>query len=55
MYTMFVRGDNQPSYATYLGYLSAKDLYPEFKPISYEDCVNDVLNGNAPKFYADKF
>ncbi|OJJ55921.1 hypothetical protein ASPSYDRAFT_391773 [Aspergillus sydowii CBS 593.65] len=29
-----MRGENTPEYAVYLGYLSDKDLYPDFAPIS---------------------
>lgn len=36
-YSKFVRGDNSPEYAKYLGYLDAMDLYPKFVPRSFED------------------
>lgn len=42
-----VRGDNTPEYAKYLGYLDARELYPDFKPITMEEYIKEVLDGNA--------
>lgn len=49
-----IRGDNQPSYAKYLGYLDAKELYPDFKPIAFDDYVKELLAGTATGIYTDR-
>ncbi|KAH8423958.1 uncharacterized protein LDX57_001714 [Aspergillus melleus] len=36
-HSKYVRQDNSPEYADYLGYLNARDLYPDFKPITFRD------------------
>lgn len=48
-YSKFVRGDNSPEYAKYLGYLDARDLYPEFVPTKFETYVKELLEGKAAK------
>lgn len=50
-YSKFVRGDNSPEYAKYLGYLDARDLYPEFVPQSFEAFAKELLDGKAGKFF----
>ncbi|KAE8143088.1 hypothetical protein BDV38DRAFT_234670 [Aspergillus pseudotamarii] len=52
MYSKYVRGDNQPSYAKYLGYLDARQLYPDFKPISFRDFLAEAFEGKAKRPYA---
>lgn len=54
LYSWGLRGDNQPEYAKYLGYLLGKDLYPDFKPISFEDYLKDVVAGKAAGIYTDR-
>lgn len=49
-----IRGDNVPEYAKYLGYLDSKELYPDFKPISIEDYVQELLSGTATGIYTDR-
>ncbi|KAJ7511980.1 hypothetical protein B0H11DRAFT_720699 [Mycena galericulata] len=44
-YSKFVRGDNTPAYAEYLGYLDARKLYPDFQPRTFEDFIGDLLAG----------
>ncbi|KAH7185033.1 uncharacterized protein B0J16DRAFT_124048 [Fusarium flagelliforme] len=46
-----VRGDNTPEKAEYLGYVLAKDLYPDLKGQSLEDFIKDVLDGKVKKAY----
>ncbi|KAK7039903.1 glycoside hydrolase [Favolaschia claudopus] len=48
-YSKYVRGDNTPEYAKYLGYLDARELYPEFKPISFRNFVTELLDGKIEK------
>lgn len=49
--TWGIRGDNTPQYAEYLGYLNAKDLYPDMRGTSLEDYAKEVLNGQAKVIY----
>ncbi|KAL1970918.1 hypothetical protein VTN77DRAFT_2752 [Rasamsonia byssochlamydoides] len=49
-----IRGDNQPEYAKYLGYLDAKELYPDFKPIPFEEYLKELLAGTAKGIYTDR-
>ncbi|KAJ7727522.1 hypothetical protein DFH07DRAFT_930752 [Mycena maculata] len=53
-YSKYVRGDNTPEHAQYLGYLDARELYPEFKPRSFTDFVCELLAGKVPKAYASR-
>jgi len=50
-YSKFVREDNCPANAKYLGYLDTRELYPDFNPISFEQFVREVLQGEAKKVY----
>ncbi|KAJ7035521.1 hypothetical protein C8F04DRAFT_1342400 [Mycena alexandri] len=48
-YSKYVRGDNTLAHATYLGYLDARELYPDFQPKGFEHFVRDVLDGKGEK------
>ncbi|KNG81811.1 isoflavone reductase family protein [Aspergillus nomiae NRRL 13137] len=48
-----IRGDNQPKYAKYLGYLDARELYPDFEPRSFRSFLEEVLDGKAERVYKD--
>ncbi|GAB1207624.1 hypothetical protein APSETT445_006348 [Aspergillus pseudonomiae] len=50
-YSKYVRQDNQPRYGKYLGYLDARELYPDFKPISFREFFAEVLNGKGKRPY----
>ncbi|KAF7515341.1 hypothetical protein PCG10_003382 [Penicillium crustosum] len=50
-YSCCVRGDNTPTYAKYLGYLTTKELYPDAEWISLESYVQEVLDGKAKRVY----
>ncbi|KAL0263710.1 hypothetical protein SLS55_002691 [Diplodia seriata] len=52
-YSKYVRGDNQPEYAKYLGYLDARELYPDFRPITFRAFVKDLLDGKIVKPHYD--
>ncbi|KAJ7676845.1 hypothetical protein DFH06DRAFT_1466225 [Mycena polygramma] len=54
-YSKYVRGDNTPNYGAYLGYLDARKLYPDFKPITFREFMGEVLEGKAEKPYAEGF
>lgn len=51
--TWGVRGDDQPEYAKYLGYLLADELYPglKTKAKSFNDYCKEVLDGKAHQVY----
>ncbi|KAK6220977.1 hypothetical protein QIS74_04969 [Colletotrichum tabaci] len=46
-----IKGENTPEYARYLGYLVAKDLYPDLHGISFEDFVKETLEKGLEPMY----
>ncbi|KAF4456518.1 hypothetical protein F53441_1350 [Fusarium austroafricanum] len=54
LYCEWFRQDNLPECAKYLGYLSTKDLYPDFEPIKYMDYVDEVIQGKGKSIYANR-
>lgn len=48
-YSRYVRGDNQAEYAKYLGFLDARELYPDFKPITFRQFLKDILEHKIHK------
>ncbi|RAK78165.1 NAD(P)-binding protein [Aspergillus fijiensis CBS 313.89] len=50
-YSWGIRGDNTPENAEYLGYLSGKDLYPDFEYVSFEEYIREVLRGEVKGVY----
>ena len=52
-YSKFAREDNCSANAKYLGYLDTRELYPDFKPIKFDQFVREVLQGEAKKPYAN--
>lgn len=51
VHSKYVRGDNQPRYAKYLGYLDARELYPDLKPVSFRESFVEVLEGRGKRPY----
>lgn len=49
-----LRGDNNPEYAKYLGYVTSKELYPDFEPIDFQAYLDTVVNGTATGIYTDR-
>lgn len=49
--TKYVRGDNTPEYAEYLGYVNANKLFPDFKYRSYADFVDELIAGEVERPY----
>jgi hypothetical protein len=47
----YVRMDNRPEYAKYLGYLDARELYPEFEPKTLREFVGEMLEGKVKRPY----
>ncbi|KAF5623697.1 isoflavone reductase P3 [Fusarium tjaetaba] len=54
LYCEWFRQDNLPGPAEYLGYLSSKDLYPDFEPIKYVDYVDEVMQGKGKSIYVGR-
>ncbi|KAH8704636.1 hypothetical protein GQ44DRAFT_716493 [Phaeosphaeriaceae sp. PMI808] len=46
-----IRGDNTPEHAKYLGYLDARELYPEFKPTPLASYIEGRLSGAIQNTY----
>ncbi|PNP83745.1 hypothetical protein FNYG_02962 [Fusarium nygamai] len=44
-YSRYVRGDNTPEHAQYLGYLDGKTLYPDLNCKSVRDFIREVVSG----------
>ncbi|KAE8356372.1 hypothetical protein BDV28DRAFT_165037 [Aspergillus coremiiformis] len=51
-YSIGIKDQSSPEYADYLGYLSSKDLYPDFKAISFSDFMKDALDGKLRPLYS---
>jgi len=51
-YSKYVRIDNTPEFAEYLGYLDARKLYPGFQPRTFREYVEELLTGKGIKPYA---
>jgi hypothetical protein len=51
----YVREDNTPENARYLGYLDAQELYPDFKLISFKDYLKELFAGQSVKPYQGRF
>lgn len=51
----YVRKDNTPENAKYLGYLDARELYPDLKPMSFVSFVDELLDGKTTRPYANLF
>ena len=53
-YSIGIRGDNTPEHAKYLGYLDARELYPDLEPSSFKSYVERAVEGNTTKVYAGR-
>lgn len=53
-HSKYVRKDNTPEYAKYLGYLDARELYPDFKPKTFRAFVVDLLDGKVVRPYSSR-
>ncbi|KAF5685428.1 isoflavone reductase [Fusarium denticulatum] len=52
--SVWLRGDSLPDRAEYLGYLSTKDLYPDFVFTSFKEYIREVMAGEAEAVYANR-
>ena len=51
-YSKYVRMDNQAQYASYLGYLDARELYPDFVPRKFTEFARDLMDGKVRRPYS---
>ena len=51
-YSKYVRTDNRGEYARYLGYLDARELYPDLQPKKFWEFVQDLLDGKVRRPYS---
>lgn len=51
-HSKYVRQDNSPSYADYLGYINTRELYPDFQPTTFRDFFEELLAGKGRKVYS---
>ena len=53
----YVRGDNTPQNAKYLGYLDATELYPDTfaKVVKFEQFIDELLEGKGKKPYVGRW
>jgi hypothetical protein len=49
--TKYLREDNTPEMAEYLGYISARDLWPEFVYKSFGTFVDELVEGKGERIY----
>ncbi|RKK66508.1 hypothetical protein BFJ69_g15340 [Fusarium oxysporum] len=49
--SLVVRGDNTPAYAEYLGYVDARQLYPDLATTSFEQYCQQALDGQVSGIY----
>lgn len=52
VFSKYVRKDNTPDYALYLGYLDARRLYPDMKLRTFREFVVDLLDGKVVRPYS---
>ncbi|KAL2678609.1 hypothetical protein Neosp_009358 [[Neocosmospora] mangrovei] len=53
-YSSFIDGDNSPEGVERLGFIWAKDLYPEFKPTTFKQFFQDILDRKRTLPYAGR-
>ena len=49
--TKYVRADNTPENAEYLGYIDAKQLLPDFGCRTFAEFLNDLIAGGVSRPY----
>lgn len=47
----WIRADNTRAMGKYLGYLDAQELYPDFKPISFAEYIDELAAGTVTRPY----
>ena len=51
--TKYVRADNTPENAEYLGYVDARELYPDFEYMKFSEFVDELIAGKGKRPYPD--
>lgn len=51
-YSIGIRGDNTPEHAKYLGYLDAKELYPDVEIVGLMTFIREMLDGEVRVVYS---
>ena len=54
-YSKYVRGDNTPEHAEYLGYLSTRDLYSDFNYVKFDEFLVYLKDGKMKRPYLGRF
>lgn len=49
--SQFVREDNTPEHAEYLGYVNGRELYPDFEFITFGEFMDDLIAGKGKRPY----
>jgi hypothetical protein len=49
--TKYVRADNTPENAEYLGYIDARNLLPHFKYMTFAEFLDDLMAGSVSRPY----
>ena len=49
-----IRGDNTPEKAKELGYLDARELYPELQTLSWKGYVRELVDGKVRAPYSER-
>jgi hypothetical protein len=49
--TKYIREDNTPEMAEYLGYISARELWPEFVYKTFDTFVDELVKGRGERIY----
>lgn len=49
----FIREDNTATVGKYLGYLDARELYPDFEPITISAFLDELLSGRIKRPYEE--
>lgn len=49
--TKYVRADNTPENAEYLGHINGRELYPDFKWTRFVDFLDDLIAGGVKRPY----
>ncbi|KAF7320776.1 NmrA domain-containing protein [Mycena chlorophos] len=52
-FSKYIRGDNTPAYAEYLGYLDANELYPDLRPIGFREFLGELVEGKIERAYKE--
>lgn len=49
----WIRADGTLENAKYLGYLDARELYPDLQPVKFESFLDDLVQGRVTRPYEE--